>query len=79
MILKASLALALLAGIATPAFAQMKSGDAMSSGDTMMAPMKPMTAAEKAMMAKCAKMTPAMAKKNAKCAKIAAMHPASQM
>ena len=48
MILKASLALALLAA-ASPSLAQMKAGDAMSSGDHMMAsgdkmsPMKPMS------------------------------------
>ena len=84
MILKATLAVALLAA-ATPSFAQMKSGDAMSSGDHMMAsgdkmsPMKPMTAAEKAIMAKCAKLTPAAAKKNTKCAKMSAMQPGSHM
>lgn len=77
MMLKAALALVLVVG-ATPAFAQMNSGDAMMADDKM-APMKPMTKAEKAMMAKCAKMTPAAAKKNAKCAKLAAMQPASAM
>lgn len=84
MILKATLALALLAATG-PALAQMKSGDAMSSGDSMMAagdkmtPAKPMSKAHKAVMAKCAKMTPAAAKKNTQCAKHAAMQPASQM
>ena len=79
MIFKASFALALLSVATSPSFAQMKSGDAMPSGDARVAPMKPMTAAQKAMMAKCAKMSSAAAKKNAKCAKRAATHPASQM
>ena len=84
MIMKTTLALVLLAA-ATPLFAQMKPGDAMSSGDAMMASgdkmsaMKPMTPAQKLVMAKCAKMTPAAAAKNAKCAKMSAMHPASHM
>jgi hypothetical protein len=84
MILKAILALALIAATG-PAMAQMKSGDAMSSADAMMAsgdkmtPEKPMSKAHKAVMAKCAKLSPAAAKKNAQCAKHAAMQPASQM
>jgi hypothetical protein len=84
MIVKTTVILAVLAA-ATPSFAQMKSGDAMASGDAMMASgdkmsaMKPMTPAQKAVMAKCAKMTPAVAAKNAKCAKMSAMHPASHM
>jgi hypothetical protein len=77
MIIKAPLAIALMAAFAAPAFAQdaMKPAGAMSSGDAMMAaPMKPMSQADKVMMAKCHKMKPSVAAKNAKCAKLMAMH-----
>lgn len=79
MILKFLSVLVLFAAAASPALAQVKSGDAMSSGDAMTAPMKPMTAAEKALSAQCAKMSPAAAKKNAGCVKISAMQPAAPM
>ena len=57
MILKLLSALVLIAAAAVPALAQVKSGDAMTSGEAMTAPMKPMTATEKALLARCAKMS----------------------
>ena len=79
MILKPSSALVLIAAAAVPALAQVKSGNAITSGEAMKAPMKPMTATEKALSARCAKMSPAAAKKNAGCAKISALQPAAPM
>jgi len=79
MIFKLLSALVLVAAAVSPALAQVKSGDARSGGEAMMAPMKPVTAAEKALSARCAKMSPAAAKKNARCAKISAMQPSAPM
>ncbi len=88
MSMKATLALAVMAAFAVPAAAQMQSTDtmkpagAMTNGDRMMAadaPMKPMSKADKAMMAKCHKMSAAMMKKNARCTKLMAMHDNGQM
>ena len=90
MFLKAPFALALIATLAAPAFAQdamkpadsMKPAGAMASGDHMMAAdhaMKPMSKADKAMMMKCHKMSAAMMKKNARCTKMMAMHDKGHM
>lgn len=46
------------------------SGGAMADHAMSDHSMKPMSAADKRMMAKCHKMTPAMAAKNAKCVKL---------
>ncbi len=63
-------AFALLTAAAVPSFAQMSSGNSMMAAPAI----KPMTKAEKTMMAKCKAMAPEMMQKNAKCTKLMQMH-----
>jgi hypothetical protein len=85
MTLKANFALAMIAMLAAPTVAGAQAMDHAMETKGTMAPhddkmmtddhaMAPMTAKEKAMMAKCAKMKPAKAAKNAMCAKMAMHH-----
>jgi hypothetical protein len=67
--------LGLLAVPATAVFAQAMDDHKMAEGDHMMADgdkmaMKPMSKADKRMMARCQKMKPNVASKNTKCAKL---------
>ncbi len=74
MIVKTLAALALIATVGSPAYAQMNSANStMATGDKMM-PAKPMSKADTAMMARCKKMSPAMMKKSARCTKMMSMH-----